>query len=70
MDQRAIERATDGARGRSGSYRRRDGWFKRWIREQLKERWNVLAFDQGAIGGAMSGASDGSGSKRRSDWWC
>ena len=33
MDQGAIDGVTDGASDGSGSYRRSDGWFKRWFRE-------------------------------------
>jgi hypothetical protein len=31
MDQRAIRGVMDGASGGSWSYRRSDGWCKRWI---------------------------------------
>ena len=53
MDQGAIEGAMDGAIDGAGNNRRSDGWRKRWIREQQKERWMVQEMDQGAIEGAM-----------------
>ena len=37
----------------SGSSRRSDGWYHRWIRKQSKERWIVLTMDQEAVEGAM-----------------
>ena len=69
MDQGAIEGALGDASNKSGSNRRSDGWFKRWITEQLKERWVVQSIDQRAKEGVMGGAS-GSRSNRRSDGWC
>ena len=59
MDQGAIEGAMDGAIDGAGNNRRSDGWRKRWIREQQKERWMVQEMDQGAIEGAMDGSSYG-----------
>jgi outer membrane lipoprotein SlyB len=53
IDQEAVEGAMEGARDASGSIRRRDGWCKKWIREQYKERRVVRA-------GAMEGVMDGS----------
>ena len=76
MDQGAIEGALDGTCDGSGSKwrsdesmsdRRSDGWYKRWIGEQVKERRMVQAMDHGEILGAMDGTSEGSGSKWRSD---
>jgi hypothetical protein len=65
-------RRSDGSEGaiRSRSNRRSYGWYKRWIREQKKERWVVQAMYQGVIEGVMGGASDGSRSNRWSDGLC
>ena len=58
MDQEAVEGAmggtTDGLRSsrrsdRSGRSRRSDGWYKRWIRKQSKERWMIQTMDQEAV---------------------
>ena len=68
MDLGALEGESDGARNGSWSNRRSDGWFKRWIREQLKERWVVQAMDQGAIEGEMDGSSDESERNRCKQW--
>ena len=70
MDQGAIEGALGDASNKSGSNRRSDGWFKRWITEQLKERWVVQSIDQRAKEGVTDGSNDGSESNRRSDGWC
>ena len=38
MDQEAVVGAKDGTTDVSGSSRRSDGWYHRWIRKQSKER--------------------------------
>jgi len=48
VDERTIERATDGASGGSWSYRRSDEWCKRWNIVLQKERWLLQAIDQRA----------------------
>jgi hypothetical protein len=70
MDQEAIEGAIYGTTDGSGSSRRSDGRYHRWIRERSKERWMVQAMqamDQEEVVRTMDGASDGSESSRRSD---
>ena len=37
MDQEAVEGAIGGTVDGSGSSRRSDGWYQRWIRKQSKE---------------------------------
>ena len=39
MDQEAVEEAMDDTTDGSGRSRANDGWCKRWIRKQSKERW-------------------------------
>ena len=68
MDQEAVEGAMTGTNDGSGSSRRSDGWYHRWIRKQSKERgirkqskerWVVPTIDYEAVEGAMDGTIDG-----------
>ena len=59
----------DGTSDGAGSKCRFDGWYERWIREQVQVRWMVRAMEQGASERALDGTSDGSGSKCRWDGW-
>ena len=86
MDQEEVVRTMDGASGGSessdgtGSSRRSNRLYHRWIRKQSKEqqivppmdqeaiegaRWVVQAMDQEDVEGAMDGTTDGSESKEQ-----
>ena len=68
LDQEAVKGTMDGTNDGSGSSRRSDGWYHRWIRKQSKERlirkqskerWVVPTIDYEAVEGAMDGTIDG-----------
>ena len=45
MDKEAVEGVMDGTTDGSGSSRRSDEWYQRWIRKQSMDRLVVLSMD-------------------------